>query len=330
MTEQLPAPMTPADCDLQDFKFMPLDVSRLRDSDLASDETPEACWAAVLLWCASWHQVPAASIPENDGWQAKQAGYVSRGKVAKEWLEVRSGALRGWVKCSDGRLYHPVVTEKAIEAWNSKLDQRWRTEVGRIKKHNDRHGTHIHRPNFDEWIALGCPQGHRLPVPSDSGTLSQGTSGARPSSVPGETPSKRQGKGQRQGQGQGQLKKKRGAKAPLSADLPTWMQAMIDLYHEILPELPGVAVMNAEREQAISDFRDWVLNSKRTDGSHRATSDDEVLAWTREYLQRARLNDFIMGRTQRPPEHKNWKPSIEWLLSSKGMQKVIEQTEVPA
>jgi hypothetical protein len=62
----MPAPLTPPDCDLQDFPFMPLHVARLRDSDLASEEEPEACWYAVLLWAASWHQIPAASLPDND------------------------------------------------------------------------------------------------------------------------------------------------------------------------------------------------------------------------------------------------------------------------
>ena len=115
---------------------MPLDVARLRDSDLASDESPEACWAAVLLWAAAWHQVPAASIPNNDNWIAKQAGYAQRGKIAREWATVRTGALRGWVLCSDGRLYHPVVAEKARDAWAAKLLQRWRTEcsVGGVRR----------------------------------------------------------------------------------------------------------------------------------------------------------------------------------------------------
>ena len=80
MTE-LPDPMTPTGCDLTDFAFMPLDVLRLRDSELASNETPEACWAAVLLWAASWHQVPAASIPNDDRWIAKAAGYALRGRI---------------------------------------------------------------------------------------------------------------------------------------------------------------------------------------------------------------------------------------------------------
>lgn len=186
-----PAPLTAADCDLQDFAFMPLDVARLRDSELASNETPEACWAAVLLWAASWHQVPAGSIPNDDKWIAKQAGYAQRGKIAREWAEVRSGALRGWVECDDGRLYHPVVAEKAREAWQAKLRQRWGTECARIKKHNDRHHTQIPKPTFEEWLDAGCPVGQPLFVPRD-------TPGCPPE-VPSELASKRQGEGQGQG-----------------------------------------------------------------------------------------------------------------------------------
>ncbi len=185
------APMTPPDCDLSDFAFMPLDVARLRDSELASSETPEACWAAVLLWAASWHQTPAASIPNEERWIAKTAGYAQRGKIDRAWQAVRAGALRGWVECADGRLYHPVVAEKAREAWLAKLEQRHRTECARIKKHNDRHETDITKPTFEEWLAAGCPVGQALPVPRDKGSS--------PSTVPGETASKGQGEGQGQG-----------------------------------------------------------------------------------------------------------------------------------
>jgi len=169
MTDQ--EPLTPRNCDLSDFKFMPLFVDRLRDSELASNETPEACWAAVLLWAASWHQVPAASIPNDDKWMAKAAGY---GRVVKEWMRVKDGALRGFVECSDGRLYHPVVAERAREAWRSKLEQRWRTECARIKKHNERHHTNIARPSFVDWMNAGCPQGQHLPVTDETTSKGQG------------------------------------------------------------------------------------------------------------------------------------------------------------
>jgi hypothetical protein len=158
--KNLPEPLVPADCDLRTHPFMPLDVTRLRDSDLAALESPEACWAAVLLWCASWHQLPAASLPDDDKILANLSGF---GRVVKEWMKVKNGALRGWVKCSDGRLYHHAVAEKAITAWNGKLQQAWRTELARIKKHNQRHTQDlIKEPSFDQFLSLrtkvNCPQ----------------------------------------------------------------------------------------------------------------------------------------------------------------------------
>jgi hypothetical protein len=173
------SPLTPADCDLRDFRFMPLDVLRLRDSDLSALETPEACWAAVQLWGAAWHQVPAASLPDDDRILAQLAGY---GRVVKEWLRVKAGALRGFVRCTDGRLYHPVVAEKAIEAWESKIERKWRTECARIKKRNQRTGENVSLPELDDFKASLLavvprdipPMSHEPPedVPRDSDHVS--------------------------------------------------------------------------------------------------------------------------------------------------------------
>ncbi len=213
--QALTDPLTPADCDLRDFAFMPLDVVRLRDSDLAVTAEADEFRCAVLLWCASWHQVPAASLPDDDKILSQYAGY---GRVVKEWQKVREGALRGWVKCADGRLYHPVVAEKANDAWMAKLRQRLNTECSRIKKHNTRHpGANVPYPEFDAWFAAGCPTGQPLPVPGDIPQLSLGTSTGVPGDtpplsldevmgVPGENHSKGQGEGQ--GEGQGQLTSK--------------------------------------------------------------------------------------------------------------------------
>lgn len=193
----LPNPLTPADCDLRDFPFMPLDVVRLRDSDIAALSTADEFRAAVLLWCAAWHQVPAASLPDDDRVLAQLAGY---GRVVTEWKKVREGALRGWVNCSDGRLYHPVVAEKARDAWAAKHEQRYKTECARIKKHNQRHGTDIEFPTFEEFLSPD----YRDPVPRDKRKVSPGTNGQRPSgqthgvppTVPRETASKGQGEGE--------------------------------------------------------------------------------------------------------------------------------------
>lgn len=113
-------PLTPPECDLRGMPFMPLDVVRLGDSDLFALSTGDEFKAAVALWCKSWLQLPAASLPDDDRILAHLSG------AGSNWHAVRETALRGWVKCSDGRLYHPVVAEKAREAWKHREQQRAR------------------------------------------------------------------------------------------------------------------------------------------------------------------------------------------------------------
>lgn len=115
------APLVPIDVDLRDFGYMPLDVLRLRDSDLAALATGEEFKAAVLLWCVAWHQVPAASLPNDDRLLARYSG------AGSAWRKVKAEALRGFVECSDGRLYHATIAEKALEAWDAKAARRART-----------------------------------------------------------------------------------------------------------------------------------------------------------------------------------------------------------
>jgi uncharacterized protein YdaU (DUF1376 family) len=131
MADDLPTPPVPSDCDLRAFQYMPLDVLRLRDSELAAVATGDEFRAAVLLWCASWHQLPSGSLPKEDHLLARLAGY---GRDLKGWTKVRAGAMRGWSEASDGLLYHRVVSEKAAEAWRSRIDQRARTEAARAAR----------------------------------------------------------------------------------------------------------------------------------------------------------------------------------------------------
>lgn len=70
-----PAPLVPVEVDLRGMPFMPLDVARLRDSDLAIEASGDEFRAAVLLWCASWNQVPAGSLPNAEQALAAYAGF---------------------------------------------------------------------------------------------------------------------------------------------------------------------------------------------------------------------------------------------------------------
>jgi hypothetical protein len=130
-------PFTTPDLDLRDFPYMPLDVLRLRDSETAILCTGDEFRAAVLLWCAAWHQVPAASLPNDDRLLASLAGC---GRDRKLWTTIREGALRGFVECDDGRLYHPVIAEKAIEAESKRRTQSARTKAATEarRRQNDR------------------------------------------------------------------------------------------------------------------------------------------------------------------------------------------------
>lgn len=208
------SPLTPAECDLQDFPFMPLHVARLRDSDLAATVDPEAAWYAVMLWAASWHQIPAASLPNDDQVLTRLCGL---GRDVKTFRKNRGGAMHGFVLCDDDRWYHPVVAEQANAAWKAKLEQRWRTECARIKKHNQRHETDVSAPTLEEFIASGC-QPVPLTAPPKSPTCPQGHGGE----VPRENTSKRQGQGQREGEGDSILKddvEARARAAPSEAEI---------------------------------------------------------------------------------------------------------------
>jgi hypothetical protein len=103
-------------------------------------------------------------------------------------------ALHGWTQCSDGRLYHRVVAEKALEAWRERLRNRWRTECGRIKKSAQRTDSQPKYPAFEEWMArfeaTGETQWPSGDVPVYAKRVSPGTRRGRPRDVPGKIPLK--------------------------------------------------------------------------------------------------------------------------------------------
>lgn len=115
------------------------------------------------------------------------------------------------------------------------------------------------------------------------------------------------------------------------AKLPTCpAQSLVDLYHEVLPELPRVKLMPAKRERALKAFWQFVLTSKKTDGQPRANDAAEAVGWIRQFFERARGNDFLMGRTPRTGEHANWQCDLDFLLTDKGRIQVIEKTKETA
>lgn len=124
-------PLVPAEADLRDFPYMPVDIGRLFGSSFHARASDAAWRAGVTLWLKSFHQVPAASLPDDD---VELARLAEMGRDVKGWRKVRAEALHGWQTGDDGRLYHLVVAEKALEAWIEKLGQRKSSGTANAKR----------------------------------------------------------------------------------------------------------------------------------------------------------------------------------------------------
>lgn len=200
----LPAPLVPAEVDLRDFQYMELDVRRLRDSRFGAEVSGDAFRAGVMLWCASWHQVPCGSVPDDDIELANLAGF---GRFFKEWRKVRDQALQGFVKCSDGRLYHETVCEKAAAAWLSKLAHHYSRACDRLRKKNKARAAEQLAPlpelTFDQWNAERVAAG----IPMEKAEASAGIPQTAPppkQGIPAENALKGNGEGtERRGNGEG-------------------------------------------------------------------------------------------------------------------------------
>jgi len=292
-------PLTPKDCDLRDFPFLQLDVVRLRDSDLAAMHSPEECWAAVLLWCASWHQVPAASLPDNDMVLSNLAGY---GRVVKEWQRVREGAMHGWVLCSDGRWYHPVIAEKANKALSEKRIHHYGKFKDRERKAHGKNPEPLVFPDFDEWVSAG------MPTSLLSYSKSLPLKGLRVSSgIPAENALKGEG------EGEGEVKPIQSSNEDLSVSPkkppPCPHSEIIAVYHKRLPGLKRVAESRWQGSSRAANLaRRW-----SEDPRHR-----EIDFWD-WFFSIVAADDFYSGRSGK------WSGcDLGWLLERKNFDKIID------
>ncbi len=230
-TEKLPVPPIASDVDLRDFKFLPLDVVRLRDCAMVDAVTGDEFLAAVLLWCAAWHQLPASSLPDDDRQLAKLAGF---GRAIDKWQAVRAGALYGFVKCADGRLYHEVLVEKAREAWAGKLKASVKGRAGALKRWAKRNAVAAENDGASDATAAENDGASDATAAENDGagnaTASEndgaGNAIAMARAMPGA--GKGQGPGQGQGQGQGQREGKNRAR------VNTWPRVLDDQHAALL------------------------------------------------------------------------------------------------
>ena len=121
------------------------------------------------------------------------------------------------------------------------------------------------------------------------------------------------GKGRGMGRGRGQKTSPGLSPATPSAAPPPPIQpeeiscqAIVDVYHEVLPELPRVRMLTAARQKAIRSRL-------------RSDADRRDLEWWRRYFLAVRPCRFLFGANNR-----NWTASFDFLISQKGMAGVLE------
>lgn len=106
---------------------------------------------------------------------------------------------------------------------------------------------------------------------------------------------------------------------------PTPLDEIVELYHAKLPTLPKVMLKTAKRDRAAKSFWRWIFESRKSDGSVRASTADQALTWVASYFDRAAANDFLLGN--RPSKgHENWRADFDFLMTERGRTHVIERT----
>ncbi|WP_092435020.1 replication protein [Geopseudomonas sagittaria] len=88
-------------------------------------------------------------------------------------------------------------------------------------------------------------------------------------------------------------------------------QAIVDLYHEVLPELPGVAILNDTRKRHLQSR--W-----RESAVHRD------LDFWRDYFATVKTSAFLMGKVQGRMGAKPFRATFDWLIAPSNFVKVVE------
>jgi len=88
-------------------------------------------------------------------------------------------------------------------------------------------------------------------------------------------------------------------------------QAIVNLYHQALPELPAVAMLNDSRKRSLQAR--W-----RESPVHR-----DLEFWA-DYFFQVKTSDFLMGRVPGRNGGKSFRASFDWLIAPSNFVKVVE------
>lgn len=121
-------PPYPATTKAGGFKFE-LDCERIAQSDTWALATTRQRPLLLMLLLIAWQQTPCGSLPADDVLIAARLGMD-----ADAFQNDKAILLRGWCEASDGRLYHPVLTELVLEMMGRKAGNAQRQAAYRQRR----------------------------------------------------------------------------------------------------------------------------------------------------------------------------------------------------
>lgn len=301
-TEPIEPPYA-ADVRVKGWKFE-LDHERVAQSDTWALAPAAVRPWLLMTWMTSWQQSPAGSLPADHQLIAARIGMPT-----EDFAQVSKYLLRGWRTATDGRLYHPVLTELVLE-----MLRRRRGDADRRQRYRDRgHGA-----------GADVTQKSRV-TPEGSG---------RDSIVPDAEPRR---EGQHRYRNQYQEKEITTADAVVVPGEPVTPptakpgqrslaavagremhapncphEAIIAAYHRRLPMLPQVREWTQARRALLATR--WRERAER----------QTVAWWENLFAWIAAECPFLIGQGTAIGDREPFVASLEWIVRPKNFPKVVE------
>lgn len=307
----LPAPLVPADVDLRGNDWMPLFGERLFTSETWIEATYEGRSAALRLWWQAFaKEKPAASLPDSDRLLAVYAGY---GEVVKAWKKIKAEAMRGFVLCSDGRWYHPVVAEIAMDAWHRGQDK---NEANEAKKERQRRW----RERLKALTSALRERGITPPPGASLETLEQLARDAAVdvSGASREIGNTRQDTTLHDTTPQEEVEGA-GAPTPPEPDDDLALPPALDRR----PEAEAVRLWNEAAERTGLPAVMRVTDPRRKALKARLAEAGGLDGW-KAALAKLEASSFLTGRTGRTNGHENWRCDLDFILRQAKFTKLME------
>lgn len=119
-------------------------------------------------------------------------------------------------------------------------------------------------------------------------------------------------------QDEGRPTESQATKKPYAGMPPCPVQKVVDLYHEVLPELPKIRMMTKAREAQIrARWKHICVKDKCTD-------QEQVLDIFRWMFEKVRKSPFLMGLTDKSENHRNWKCNLQWITKEENWAKIFD------